>query len=134
MALRRRLRAKRAFIRWRQRAHATAEPKRAGGGTVARTCATHSSSGSSPAIRRLSALVTGASTPARASALASSGTRSSASTAWPMRLGISAAGTPWASSSPAWRLRLWGASAVPTRSPVPASPIIDSGRAPCCSA
>ena len=54
---------------------------------------------------------------------------SSASTAWPIRAGISAAGTPSASSSPARRLRLCGASAVATRSPVPASPIIDSGRA-----
>src|SRR3954447_2641976 len=33
----------RARIRWRQRAQAAAEPKRAGGGTVARTCATHAS-------------------------------------------------------------------------------------------
>ena len=47
-----------------------------------------------------------------------------------MRAGISAVGTPCASSSPARRLRLCGASAVATRSPVPARPIIDSGRAP----
>ena len=45
-------------------------------------------------------------TPARSSARASSGTDSSASTAWPTRSGISAAGTPAASSSPARRLRL----------------------------
>ena len=38
--------------------------QRAGGGTVARTSATHSSSGSSPAIRRRSASLTGASIPA----------------------------------------------------------------------
>ena len=47
-----------------------------------------------------------------------------------MRSGISAAGTPSASSSPARRLRDCGASAVATRSPVPARPISDSGRAP----
>ena len=57
--------------------------QRAGGGTVARTSATHSSSGSSPAISLPSAPVTGAPTPARSSARASSGTDSSASTAWP---------------------------------------------------
>ena len=85
-------------------------------------------------MRRQSASVTGASTPARPSARASRGTDSSASTAWPIRWGISAAGTPSASSSPARRFRLWGASAVATRSPVPASPIRDSGRAPCSSA
>ena len=57
--------------------------------------------------------VTGASTSGAARArAASSGTDSSASTAWPMRAGISAAGTPSASSSPARRLRLCGASAV----------------------
>ena len=78
----------------------------AAGGTVARTSATQSSSGSSPEIRRPSAPVTGAPTPARSSARASNGTDSSASTAWPMRAGISAAGTPAASSSPARRLRL----------------------------
>ena len=39
------------------------------------------------------------------SARPSSGTRSSDSTAWPIRSGISAAGTPCASSSPARRLR-----------------------------
>jgi hypothetical protein len=54
---------------------------------------------------------------------------------------LALAGAAWrertrssASSSPARRLRLCGASAVATRSPVPASPIIDSGRAPSCSA
>ena len=102
----------------------------AGGGTVVRTSATHSCSGSSPAIRRPSALVTGAPTPACSSARASSGTDSSASTACPICAGISAAGTPPASSSPARRLRLSRASAVATRSPAPARPIIDSGRAP----
>ena len=95
-----------------------------------RTSATQSSSGSSPRISRDSPRVTGASTPARVSAWASSGTPSIASTAWPMRSGISAAGTPSASSSPARRLRDCGASAVATRSPVPASPMSDSGRAP----
>ena len=82
--------------------------QRARGGTVVRTSATQSSSGSSPEISRASPLVTGASTPARASARASSGTRSSDSTAWPIRSGISADGTPCASSSPARRLRLPG--------------------------
>ena len=85
-------------------------------------------------MRRQSASVTGASIPARPSARASRGTDSSASTAWPICWGMSAAGTPSASSSPARRLRLWGARAVATRSPVPASPISDSGRAPCISA
>ena len=78
---------------------------------------THSSSGSSPEIRPQRGDDRGLD----AGALerpASSGTRSSASTAWPMRSGISAAGRPRASSSPARRLRHCGASAVPTRSPV----------------
>ena len=101
---------------------------------MVRTLETHSSSGRSPEIRPASAVMIGASTSARASARDSSGTRSSASTAWPMRSGISPAGTPSASSSPARRLRDCGASAVPTRSPVPASPIRDSGRAPWRSA
>ena len=61
--------------------------QRAGGGTVVRTTATHSSSGSSPLISGASAVVTGASFPAARSALASSGTDSSASTAWPTRSG-----------------------------------------------
>ena len=74
--------------------------------------------------------MTGDSTPARPSALANRGTDSSDSTACPTRAEISALGTPWASSSPARRLRDWGASAVATRSPVPARPIIDSGWAP----
>ena len=87
-----------------------------------RTSPTQSSRGRSPSMRRHSASVTGASTPARPSARASRGTDSSASTAWPIRAGMSAAGTPWASSSPARRLRLWGASAVATRSPVPGQP------------
>src|SRR5450759_2126856 len=104
--------------------------QRAGGGTVARTSATHSFSGSSPEMSLPSARVTGASTPARSRVRASSGTHSSASTAWPMRAGISAAGMPAANSSPARRLRLSRASAVATRSPVPARPIIDSGLAP----
>ena len=122
----------------RRRTRATvrfhAESRAAGGGTVVRTFATHSSSGSSPEIRPCSAVVTGASTCARRSAVASSGTMSSDSTAWPIRAGISDAGTPWPSSSPARRLRDWGASAVPTRSPVPARPIIDSGLPPWRSA
>ncbi len=78
--------------------------------------------------------VTGASSPAWFSARASSGTDSSDSTACPIRSGISAAGTPAASSSPARRLRDCGASTVATRSPVPARPSSDSGRAPCPSA
>src|SRR5450759_4557748 len=73
--------------------------QRAGGGTVARTSATHSFSGSSPEMSLPSARVTGASTPARSRVRASSGTHSSASTAWPMRAGISMPGTPAASSS-----------------------------------
>ena len=71
---------------------AQALSRAAGGGTVARTRATHSSSGSSPEIRPCSAVVTGASTWARRSAVASSGTMSSASTAWPIRAGISRRG------------------------------------------
>ncbi len=59
---------------------------------------------------------------ARSIAWASRRTVSSASTAWPSRSGISPAGTPSASSSPALRLRDVGASAVATRSPVPARP------------
>src|SRR6185436_6416743 len=97
-------------------------PKRAGGGCLARTSATQSSTGRVPSISRASAEVTGASTPARSIACASTGTVSSASTAWPTRSGISAAGTPSASSSPALRFRDIGASAVATRSPVPARP------------
>ena len=85
-----------------------------------RTSATQSSSGSSPAISRPSAPVTGASTPR---GLERAG-RAAGPTRAPRRpgrcaRGISAAGTPSASSSPARRLRLWGASAVATRSPVP---------------
>ena len=99
------------------------------GGTVVRTSATQSSSGSSPEMSRASPVVTGASTPARSSARASSGTRSSDSTACPIRSGISAAGTPWASSSPARRLRLPGrergrdevARPAPARSATPAA-------------
>ena len=93
-----------------RRCHHVDGVKRAGGGVVVRTRAIHPSSGSSPEIRPASAVRIGASTPARVSARASSGTRSSDSTAWPMRAGISAAGTPSASSSPARRLRLCGAS------------------------
>ena len=75
-----------------------------------------------PATSRASADVTGARIPADSIARASSGTVSSASTACPRRSGISAAGTPWLRSSPALRLRDFGASAVATRSPVPARP------------
>ena len=69
-------------------------PNRAGGGCLARTSSIQSSSGSVPSISRESAEVTGASSPARSIACASSRTVSSASTAWPRRSGISAAGTP----------------------------------------
>src|SRR5215218_11096004 len=102
--------------------HVLGRPKPAGGGCLARTSATQSSTGSVPSMSRASAEVTGASTPASSMARASSGTVSSASTAWPTRSGISAAGTPCARSSPALRLRDRGASAVATRSPVPARP------------
>jgi hypothetical protein len=47
----------------RQKPGLTGARRRAGGGTVARTTATHSSSGSSPEISRESAPVTGAATP-----------------------------------------------------------------------
>src|SRR5918999_3808927 len=97
-------------------------PNRAGGGCLARTIAIQSSSGIVPSIRCASAVMTGASSPPRSRAWASRRTVSSASTAWPIRSGISAAGTPCASSSPALRLRELGASAVATRSPVPARP------------
>ena len=72
--------------------------------------------------------------PARSIACASSGTVSSASTAWPIRSGISSAGTPSASSSPALRLREVGASAVATRSPVPARPTNVRACPPLCRA
>src|SRR5215212_9005330 len=112
-------RANQARIRAQAR---RAPPKRAGAGCLALTSRTQSSSGSSPSISRASADVTGASRPARSIACASSFTVSSASTAWPTRSGISDAGTPSASSSPALRLRDFGASAVATRSPVPERP------------
>ena len=66
--------------------------------------------------------------PRCSSARARSGTDSSASTAWPIRSGISAAGDP---ARRAARRRggcgSRGARAVARRSPAPASPIIDSG-------
>ena len=61
--------------------------------------------------------------PALATASASRGTESSASEAWPILPGIRSAGTPAASSSPAWRLRLAGARTVAVRSPTPARPV-----------
>src|SRR5215211_2221262 len=124
-------RANQARIRAQAR---RAPPKRAGAGCLALTSRTQSSSGSSPSISRASADVTGASRPARSMACASSLTVSSASTAWPTRSGISDAGTPWASSSPALRLRDFGASAVATRSPVPERPTNVLARPPPCLA
>ncbi len=75
-------------------------------------------------------MVIGAWMPADSIAWASSGTVSSDSTAWPSRSGISLAGTPSASSSPALRLREVGARAVATRSPTPARPTNVEARAP----
>ena len=61
-----------------ERAQATAEPKHAGGGTVARTLATQSSSGSSPLIRRVSTF------DGRTTAYSlSSGAAGQASASWP---------------------------------------------------
>ena len=70
-----------------------------------------------------SASVTGASTPARRSARASSGTdvQRLDRLADPRR-DLAPPARPGPSSSPARRLRLCGASAVPTRSPVPGQP------------
>ena len=109
--------------------------KRAGGGVVVRTRATHSSSGSSPEIRPASASMIGAGDARRAASPAPAAGRGRAPRP-PGRCGRGSRrpARPAASSSPARRLRLCGASAVPTRSPVPASPISDSGRAPCVSA
>src|SRR3954451_1480257 len=90
--------------------------KRAGSGCLALTRAIHSSSGMLPSISRDRAEITGASSPARSIACASRRTVSSASTACPTFSGISSAGTPSASSSPALRLRDFGPSAVATRS------------------
>ena len=75
----------------RSRASAASAPR---GGTVVRTSATQSASGSSPSIRRERPPVTGALKPARSIERASSGTDSSASTACATRSWISAGGTP----------------------------------------
>ena len=65
---------------------------------------------------------------------ASSGTVSSPSEAWPISAGISSAGVPAPSSSPARRLRPVGAIIVAVRSPTPARPAKVSSSAPRASA
>ena len=83
-----------------------------------------------PSIIPASPRSTGASTPASRMRAASSGTLSTASAVCPSADPMSPAGMPWASSSPARRLREPVAITVATRSPVPARPANVSGREP----
>ena len=100
-----------------------------------RTTATHSSSGSSPAISRPSAEVTGASTSGVGQRLRQQRHRLAAP---PPPAPPGAGSRRRARPGPAARRRVGCGSAAPARwppdRPVPASPIIDSGRAPPASA